>query len=293
MDTHASKRPLYAALWLSCACWLLPACNPPDTSGEAATEQQRIVSLSGAITETLHALGYGSHIVGVDVTSTYPEAAKALPNLGHVSRLNPEGVLALHPDLIFAEAKDSSAPGMQQLVGTGVPIHWVPKPETLDGALASAKYMSAVLAGGQAALEALRGQIDETKAALGALLAQKASKPKVLFIYARGKGSLLAAGTGTAAEAMIRAAGGQNAVTAFEGFKALSPEGLIQAQPDVILMFDSGLDSVDGLASLLLLPGVAETPAGKNQRVIAMDGHYLLGFGPRAAQAALELARQL
>lgn len=100
-------------------------------------------------------------------------------------------------------------------------------------------------------------------------------------------------GTTTSANDMIEMVGGQNAITSFEDFAALTPEALLEAAPDVILMFESGLASLDGLEGLGQIPGMAEVPAYKNGRVITMDGHYLLGFGPRAAQAALELATQL
>ena len=107
---------------------------------------------------------------------------------------------------------------------------------------------------------------------------------------------MLAAGTGTEAEAIIEMAGGRNAVSGFEGYKPLTDEAVIAAAPDVILMMDRG-DSVVDLdtlrAELLALPAIASTPAGKEGRLIRMNGLYLLGFGPRTGKAALELHRAL
>jgi iron complex transport system substrate-binding protein len=117
--------------------------------------------------------------------------------------------------------------------------------------------------------------------------------PKVLFIYARGKGSLMVAGKNTAASVMIELAGGQNAVQSFEGFRALSAEGLMEAQPEVLLLFDSGLQSLGGVEGLLQIPGLAQTPAGQQGHIIGMDGLYLLGFTPRAARAAADLSGRL
>ena len=42
-----------------------------------------------------------------------------------------------------------------------------------------------------------------------------------------------------------------------------------------------GLASVDGVKGLVSLPGVAQTNAGKNRRVVAVDDSLLLSFGPR------------
>ena len=62
----------------------------------------RIVSLGGAATEILYALGCGDRIVAVDVTSRYPAATREKPNVGYYRSLSAEGVLALNPDLIVA-----------------------------------------------------------------------------------------------------------------------------------------------------------------------------------------------
>ena len=60
-----------------------------------------------------------------------------------------------------------------------------------------------------------------------------------------------------------------------------SPEAVIAAQPDVVLVTDQGANANGGLESLLKLPGVAQTPAGRAQRFISMEAMFLLGFGPR------------
>jgi iron complex transport system substrate-binding protein len=118
-------------------------------------------------------------------------------------------------------------------------------------------------------------------------------KKKVLFIYARGTGSMMVAGTETPVEKMIQLAGAQNAVTEFTGFKQLSPESLVAANPDVILLFDSGLESLAGIDGLLKVPGVAQTNAGRNKKIVSMDGQFLSGFGLRLPDAVNELNKKL
>ena len=96
-------------------------------------------------------------------------------------------------------------------------------------------------------------------------------------------------GHSTSAHAVIELAGGTNAFGDIEGFKPMTSEAVVAAQPDVILMLSRGVGSIGGEAKVFDLPGIALTPAGKNRRVLVMDDLKLLGFGPRLGEAILEL----
>jgi iron complex transport system substrate-binding protein len=274
----------------------LIACQNTPSAAEQATQEaayERLVSLSGSVTELLYELEQGDKIVGVDVTSTYPaEQLTELPKLGHVRQLNVEALLSLQPDLVLAERTDEASAALQQLEAAGVEVLWLDGSFTLDKPLAQAKQISEKL-GLNEELESLRKTYKADKAKLQQARQAMEETPKVLFIYARGKGSLMVAGKNTAASAMIELAGGQNAVQSFEGFRALSAEGLMEARPEVLLLFDSGLQSLGGLEGLLQIPGLAQTPAGQRGHIIGMDGLYLLGFTPRAARAAVDLSERL
>jgi iron complex transport system substrate-binding protein len=126
-----------------------------------------------------------------------------------------------------------------------------------------------------------------------ALRAEAATTPRVLFVYARGAGTMMVAGTETPAEAMIALAGAANAAEGFAGFKPMTAEAVVAAQPDVILMPERGLESLGGADGLLEQPGVALTPAGKNRRIVTMDDLLLLGFGPRLGEAVQTLTTKL
>ena len=114
-----------------------------------------------------------------------------------------------------------------------------------------------------------------------------------MFIYARGSGTANVSGTKTPAAAMIELAGGENAISEYEGFKPLTSEGLINAAPDIILMPERGLQSIGGKGGLMKLAGIAETPAGKNGKIITMEDLMLLGFTPRVGKAVNELCQKL
>lgn len=260
---------------------------------ETGKNYERIISLSGAITELLFAMGQGDKIVGIDVTSTYPSAQlQNIPRLGHVRQLNTEAVLSLQPDLIIAEKGTEESDQLATLSKSGIEVLFLEKENSLENPIKMAQQLSNVIET-PAYLAALNTAIVDDQVALQNQLAKFSTSPRVLFIYARGTGSMMVAGAATPAAAMIELAGGENAITDFEGFKALSTEGLLKANPDVLLLFESGLQSVGGLAGLQQIPGVLEVTAGKKEQVIAMDGLYLLGFTPRVGQAALELSQQL
>lgn len=271
-----------------------PACNEKAKAANAPVTDTascpRLISLDGAITEVLFELGHGACLAGVDMTSTYPgESLKNVAHLGHVSRLNAEALLQLKPELILATEAEKGNPVLRQLQNAGIECLFLKKPYTWEAPRQMAAAISERL-GEKLKLIVLKAEMEADRESLEKVLAQATGKPRVLFIYARGKGNLMVAGRNTAAEAIIHLAGGQNALTDFEDFRALSTEGLIQAQPDAILMFSSGLQSLDGVDGLLEIPGIAQTPAGKKKNIIVMEGQYLLGFGPRCLQAARELA---
>lgn len=273
------------------------ACQSDNANSSISEElpiegNQRIIALSGFLTEVLYALGYGDQIVGTDVTSVYPASAAQLPKLGHVTQLNAEAILALKPDLIFVEkAQLNSTSVLDQIKKAGIEIVPVHTSTTLDNALKTTQQLKAKLAILDDTILELTEKIQKDSLQLAAL--KTSNQPKVLFIYARGSGRLMVSGTNTSAAAIIEKAGGVNAIESFEDFKPLTPEALVEASPDVILMFTSGLTSLDGKAGLAKIPGINQTPAFQNNRIIAMDGHYLTSFGPRAGQAALELATQI
>jgi iron complex transport system substrate-binding protein len=116
-------------------------------------------------------------------------------------------------------------------------------------------------------------------------------RPRVLFLYARGPRLLLVFGRESAGDEMLRLAGAENAVRGITGAKPLTPEAVVGAEPDVILVPARGLASIGGVDGVLALPGLAQTPAGRARRVVPIDDALILGFGPRLPEAVETLAR--
>jgi len=240
----------------------------------------RIGSIGGSVTEVVYRLRVGNRLVGANTSSTFPEVATRLPQVGYQRMRSAEGVLSLKPSLILASAEAGPPEAVTLLQAAGTPIVRVPIESTLAGAQRKIRVIAEAL-GREAQGEALAATVARDIAVARHALRHLKSKPKVLFIYARGQGAMSVSGAETSADAMIALAGGVNAVTGYTGFKPLTPEAVIAAAPDILLIPERGLESIGGMDHLLAAPGVALTPAGRARRIVTMDDLRLLGFGPR------------
>jgi iron complex transport system substrate-binding protein len=158
--------------------------------------------------------------------------------------------------------------------------------KSLEGAVERITKIAAIfnkVEDGKRLVQTIKDDITKTQ--------KPAKAPKVLFIYARGAGSMNVAGKNTSAAEMIKLAGGINAVQEYEGYKPINSEAIVAAAPDFILLTTRGLTSIGGKEAVSKLPGIALTPAGKQQKIISMDDLLLLGFGPRTGKAVAELAQ--
>lgn len=256
-------------------------------------DAQRIVALGGPITEIVYALGAEDRLVGIDASSVYPAAAQEdLPSVGYFRQVPAEGVLSLGPTLVLASEETGPPATLDQLRSAGVEVAVIPGASSVDEAKAKIRAVAEALnlqAKGAALIEEMEADLAEARA----LREDATSAPRVLFIYARGAGTMQVAGDGSSAGAMIELAGAENAITGFEGYKPMTAEAVAAAAPDAILMLSRGLESIGGVKGLLEQPGIALTPAGENRRIAQMDDLLLLGFGPRLGTAVLELTRKL
>lgn len=271
------------------ACWAGLSLSGPAAAGEGGYDISRVVTVGGSLTETVYALGEEGRLVARDSTSTFPEAARALPDVGYMRALSPEGVLSVDPSLILLLEGSGPPEALEVLEKASVPL--VTVPETFDRAGILDKITTVGKAlGVEDKAARLAAEMAAEIDAAQALTADVKERRKVLFVLSLQGGRVLASGTGTAADGIIAMAGGVNAITDYAGYKQLSDEALIEAAPDVILVMDRGgpLDMQEG--ELLAHPAIAATPAAAARRVVRMEGAFLLGFGPRSAAAARELA---
>ncbi len=266
-----------------------------DAGGETVVihSAERIVSINGSTTEILFALGIGANLVGCDASSTYPKhATETLPSVGYQYRLNAEGILSLRPTLVIGRSDVKPPQVIEQLHMAGVTVLLFKEPRTFDEAKQRLRTIGKAVNRQEQAttlISNLEKDIETLKSKLNAR--QDQMKLKALFLYLRGPQTAFVLGKDSGPGAMLELVGATNAAGKIKGTKPMTAEAVIAAQPDVYVLFESGLKSIGGVEGLLKVPGLAQTPAGRNKRVVAMDGLYLSGFGPRCGKAALDLFR--
>jgi iron complex transport system substrate-binding protein len=273
--------------------WFGVLASPPARSeGTRPIDSSRIVSIGGAVTETIYALGLQDRIVGVDTTSLYPPAAlKRTPNVGYMRALSAEGILSLKPTWVIA-IDGSGPPTVLKLVGdAGVPLTMIHDDPSPEGVAAKIETIGKLLGAEEKAV-ALANETRARFTLVEQMRPRAAKPPRVLFILSLQNGRPMVGGRGTAADAIIRLAGGANAADAIDGYKPMTDEGVIAAAPDVVLKMNNG-NMVGNPDDTFALPAFSATPAAAKRALIGMDGLYLLGFGPRSPDAVRELMAAL
>lgn len=255
----------------------------------------RIITLHSAITETVFGLGLGSSIVATDVTSISPSAAADLPRVSQNRSISTEGIMTFKPTVVLAMEGDVPASVVQHLRGAGITFVAFKQEFTTKGAY---RFIQQV-ADAVDASEVGKQVVERTKTTLARITevvrdeTKGQAAPKVLFIYARGTGTMSVAGKGSSLDGIISLAGGKNAVQEFADFKPYTTEALVKANPDVILMFDFGVSSLGGKDAILKMPGMRLTEAGKKGRILEMSPTLLINFSTRLPEAVLELHQGL
>ncbi len=262
------------------------------------TDLSRIVSLNGDLTEIIFELGLGDNVVAVDVTTTYPPEAAAYnergDTVGFAQALAAEAVLRFEPTLVIGDQQVGPPEVVEQLRAAGIPVVILALQTTLDGVDTKIKQVAEILGvpeDGAALAARVMADIDAARA----LASTDDSDPKVAFVYVRGPQVIFLFGAGTPTQAMIEGAGAIDAGAGAGVFgpAALTPEALVAAAPEVIVLPEAGLAALGGIEAFLELPGIAETPAAQNDAFLAYDEAYFFNLGPRAGQALNEFIRDL
>jgi len=265
--------------------------SAPESDAVEPVDASRLVVLGGGTTEIVAALGQADNIVAADASSRYPAEVADRATLGIYRRISAEGVIASAPTAVLASEGSGPPTALEQIRSAGIEVVEVPGAESVDEALARIETVGTMLGASDQAARvnaSIRQELDAVAKAV-----EGRTRPRVLFVYARGGGTMMVAGQGTSVQALVQAAGGTLAAGEHEGFAPLTAEAVVAARPDVILLTDGGMEAMGGVEGVLAAPGVSATPAGSDRRVLALDDLLLLSFGPRTGQAVRTLASAL
>nr|WP_206328061.1 ABC transporter substrate-binding protein [Streptomyces sp. S3(2020)] len=278
-----------------------PAPELPVTVDSADGKQvtveraDRIVPLSGSLSEIVFTLGLGERVVARDITATFTQAAE-LPVVTRGHDVSAESVLSLKPDLVLAETTTGPEEAVEQIRAAGVPVLVVDPADGLDDVGTRIRTVADALGVANAGRE-LTERSEQRIAAVRKEVPRSSEKLRVAFLYLRGSASVyLIGGQGSGATSLIEAAGAIDAGAGSglkKDFTAITSEALVKAAPDAILVMTKGLESVGGIDGLVRIPGVAQTPAGMDRRVVSVEDGVLLNYGPRTDQVLKSVVEQL
>lgn len=285
-------RPTTALLVLLLATAPLAAAGRTvtDAAGRnvTITDTSRIVAIGGAVTEILYALGAEDHIVAVDQTSTFPARAQTKASVGYMRTLAPEGVLSVNPTLVLAIEGSGPKDAIEVLEKASVPFVLVPEAHDAAGIVKKISFVADAI-GEQKRGRQLADMVSADLATLAAETAKITEKRKAIFVLSMGGGAPMVAGEHTAADAAFALAGVENALVGFSGYKPANDESAMAAAPDAIVVMGERSHQMTP-AAVFAVPAFADTPAAKAGRLVSLSGAYLLGFSPRMAHAARDLA---
>ncbi|MEO6883537.1 MAG: ABC transporter substrate-binding protein [Bacteroidia bacterium] len=267
--------------------------NKPSANQDK--DSTRIVCVSKQLTELLFDLGQGNKIVGVDLSSTFPEAAKKIPTVGYHMMLSAEGIAALRPTIVIFNKGTDAEVGpitlLPQLQKIGIHIKQYPAAGSID----SLKMLIHLLGkdfNATAKADSICNKLDADMKIVAEKQKQYEGKPKprVLIIhYGRKSNRYFVMGNNGTPTDLIEMAGGVNAADTTK-WRNLSAETIVKDQPDVILATDYGFDKAGGVGKFLdVMPGLSLTPAGENKKVYRISEHDLLYLGPRTGENILKL----
>ncbi len=250
-----------------------------DVIASQTPEFSRVVALANGSAEIISSMGHLDLLIGRDIASdSAPLQSVEVVTSGH--QIVAEKILSLKPDLLIIDASSGPASALEVLRSAGIRIVKISEAWTLAEIDRKVGEIATAI-----------GAVDDGKALIAALqeststVKQIAAGKKTAFLYLRGGSAVyLIGGKGSGTDSLIAAIGGIDAgAQKFENpFTPMSAEAIAALNPDVFLVMSKGLESVGGVDGLIQLPGIAQTQAGKNRAVVAVDDSLLLSFGPRS-----------
>jgi len=248
---------------------------------------EKVVALANGAGEIISAMGFKSILIGRDIASTDVDL-KSVPIVTSGHQVVAEKIIALTPDLVIVDKSTGPQSALDALAVAGIRVVTTPEAWTLGDMPAKVRAIANAIgapASGAALNTALNSSLEK--------LQESPKKSRVVFLYLRGGSSVyLIGGKGSGADSLISAVGALDvgAATLTNPFSAMTSELLASLNPDVLLVMSKGLQSVGGVSGLVQLPGIAQTAAAKNKRVIAVDDSLLLSFGPRTPDLIEQLS---
>jgi len=252
------------------------------------TTPERIVSLSPSNTENLAALGLLDKVVGVTDVCDYPPEVKNKTRVGGYSAISIEKVAAVKPDLVIASDKTPKET-VSRIKEIGVPVIVI-APKNVDHVIRDIGIIGRIT-GTETRAEDLVANITRRIVKVSAVPGSNSPTVAHVVYYK----PLTVSGNTTMQNDIISRTGGTNVFAGRNGWRTVSLEEFLLANPDIIIvsggggMDSSGRDVI--LDDFMTNSQYASLSAVKNHHVYAIDADIISRPGPRIADAAEEVSR--
>ncbi|MDO5030519.1 MAG: ABC transporter substrate-binding protein [Corynebacterium sp.] len=280
MNSKSLSAGLFALLLVLVGC--TPSDNTESPTDSAATESgavaKRIVSLSPTATETLFDIGAGDQVVAVDSLSDVPENAPRRDFSGF--QPNPEAVIAEDPDLVIA-SQDANGLGAA-LEAVGIELLVLPAAATFEQAYEQIEQIGERTGHSDDSKKLVSQMKEDIAAAVDSV--DPAIRKEGLNYFHEADPTLYSAGDSTFIGQAYAMFGMKSIAGPSDGYPQLTNEAVIDANPDLIFLADSGADGGVTPDDVSARPGWNEIDAVKNNRIIELDANLASRWGPRLPQ---------
>ncbi|ALO47156.1 heme/hemin ABC transporter substrate-binding protein [Pseudohongiella spirulinae] len=256
-----------STLLLICLTTLMLPSIQADTL--SADSPQRLISTDAGATEILIALGVADRLVAVDDSSqTFID--HQLPRLGYHRALAAEGLMALSPDLIIGSDTMGPPHVVDALSRARIPLLQLNTPLTVGELASNITTLSAAMG-----VQESKDLLQELENIQQQLQNDTNNKPlSAAFLLRAEGGKLRMAGSDTAGHAFVELIGASN-LADYQGYRSLSPEAVLEMQPDLLLFADT---QGGGAAALLAdMPVLRFSSAHEKGYLLLVDPNALVG----------------
>jgi iron complex transport system substrate-binding protein len=246
-------------------------------------QPEDIISLSPTVTEMLYAIGAGKQVKEVDDDSDYPRDAPRTKLSGFEP--NAEAIAGYAPDLVIISNNIDGI--VTKLTNLSIPVLDLPAANNVAGVYAEITELG--LATGHVAQAKAEDRKIRTEIASIVASAPKHSKPLTYF-YELGANPYYSVTDSTFIGSLLSMLGMKSiadsaaGAAAAGGYPELSPEFILKANPDYILLSDTGDNGGQTLASVRARPGWSALKAVKDKHVIVLNADIASRWGPRIVQ---------
>ncbi|EKE87664.1 heme/hemin ABC transporter substrate-binding protein [Idiomarina xiamenensis] len=244
----------------------------------SASATERLVTAGGTLTDIVFALQAGDRVVAVDVSSTSPAAAAALPKVGYYRDLAAEGVLSFAPTELWVLEGSGSDQVLQQIAATGVKLRHFAKPHNFKELQLLIQQVAAALdipERGRQLNQQLREQLPSVAASRG---------QSALFVMQASERGVIAAGGDSVPDLLMHYAGLHN-LAEHQGFKTISREYLAVMQPNYLIAPAHVVQMAGGEQAFCQQPALSLLSAAKQCRLVVLDSLLALGMTTRFSEA--------